>query len=73
MRNICRNASEEDLELSAISPAILEHLWFPDVEIRHFSYSSKDKQTNGKDNWTERQILNIYKTSTFWLPILQFF
>ena len=64
-QNICRNASEEDLDLSAISPAILEHLWFPDVEIRHLSSSSKDKQTNGKDNWTERQILFIYKPALF--------
>ena len=64
-QNICRNASEEDLDLSAISPAILEHLWFPDVEIRHFSSSPKDKQTNGKDNWTERQILFIYKPALF--------
>ena len=45
-QNNCRNASEEDLELSAISPAILEHLWFPDVEIRYFHLHRKiNKQT----------------------------
>ena len=46
VQNICRNASEEDLDLSAISPAILEHLWFPDVEIRYFHLHRKiNKQT----------------------------
>ena len=34
LRSICRNTTQEDLELSAISPSVLDHLWFPDVEIR---------------------------------------
>ena len=47
-QNNCRNASEEDLELSAISPAILEHLWFPDVEIRYFHRHQKIKKQTGQ-------------------------
>ena len=34
LRLILRNTTQEDLELSAISPSVLDQLWFPDVEIR---------------------------------------
>jgi hypothetical protein len=48
--------TEEETELTALSPAILKDLWFPDVEIRNLqSFTTHYILTSLEGIWIDRE------------------